>query len=90
MKPELSIKRATADWPKIVLQNLLRGNKLSDLIDGMNNKHASKEQYHEIEGQLRIYVSRAAALEAISTNKPFLGMLDEDGSVWIAYRPTKV
>jgi hypothetical protein len=83
MKPVLSIKRSNADWQKLVLESLLLEDKLSDLIDQLNNDLASSR---EIEGMLRIYSNRADALAAISSNKPLSGMLDKDGSVWIAYR----
>jgi len=85
IKPQLSIKRSNADWQKLVLQNLLREDKLSHLIDQLNDDLASNR---ELEGMLKIYSSRPAALAAISSNKPLSGLLDKDGSVWIAYRPT--
>ena len=85
----MSIKRVNADWQKLVLQTLWREDTLSGLIERMNDDHASKDQKRENEGQLRIYANRATAMEAITRCKPLSAMLAKDGSVWIAYRPTK-
>jgi hypothetical protein len=87
-KAQLGIKRANADWRKIVLQNLWREDILSGLIEKLDKDHASQDQKQEMEGQLRIYASRAAAMEAINSCKPLSAMVTNDGSVWIAYRPT--
>ena len=47
-KPLLSIKRATADWRRIVLENLWRENTLSGLIERMNgDKQALKDQINK-------------------------------------------
>jgi len=89
-KPLLSIKRATADWRRIVLENLWRENTLSGLIERMNgDKQALKDQQREIEGLLKVYSNLDALTDAIASFKPLSGMLAKDGTVWAAYRPTK-
>jgi hypothetical protein len=88
IKPHLSIKRANADWRKLVLQNLWNHDTICALIQKLDKDHAAKEQHREMEGQLRIYANRAAVIQAINSCKPMSGVLAKDGSIWIAYRPT--
>ena len=87
-KAHLSIKRTTADWQKLVLQNLWKEDTLSGLIERMNNGLALKARQRETEGQLRVYANHGAAMDAIHSCRPLSGMVTKDGSVWIAYRPT--
>jgi hypothetical protein len=57
-------------------------------MNGMNPDQVMKDKQREIEGQLRIYANQGAALEAIQGCMPLSAMLDKNGSIWIAYRPS--
>ena len=87
-KAQLGIKRVNADWRKLVLQTLWRDDALSGLIEKLNKDASVQNQRREMEGQLRIYSNRDAVIEAINSCKPLSAILHEDGSVWMAYRPT--
>jgi len=90
-KPQLSIKRATADWQKLVLQNLWRADTLSSLIESTTKQgdESSTDRRHDMEGQIRIYANVSTLLnDNVEKCKPLSAMLAIDGSVWIAYRPT--
>ena len=83
-KALLGIKRSTSDWQKIVLQNLWRDNKLTELLEPIT----PTEQRRDIEGLIRIYSSLATLKDNVTNCKPLSGMLTKDGSVMVAYRPT--
>jgi len=82
-------KRATSDWQVITLRRLWQDNALSGLIEKADPETAAKvRQSRALEGHVRIYRNVSDVLEAIHRRKPMSGVLDNDGSVWVAYRPT--
>jgi len=89
-KPLLGIKRATADWQRIVLENLWRDNTLSSLIGTLSSDQgATTDSQREIEGSLKVYSNVSVLTKELERCKPLSGMLAQDGTVWVGYRPTK-
>lgn len=89
-KPQLGIKRATADWRSLVLQYLWQRDTLSALMQQLDGNYEDEDSKRETEGMLRVYANRSTALEAVDSNLPLSAMLAHDGTVWIAYRPSTI
>jgi len=87
-KPYFHIKNSTSDWTRLILQKLWSQHILSNLIANLNPKErALKEQTREMEGHVRIYANRDAVMDAIAECRPMSGVLGNDRSVWVGYRP---
>jgi len=87
-KPQLGIKRATADWRTLVLQCLWQRDMLSALMRQLDGTCEDDDSKREMEGMLRVCANRSAALEAVDNNMPLSAMLANDGTIWIAHRPS--
>ena len=86
VKGFMTIKRGNVDWQTISLKKLYQLQRLNSLRD----KHFGEKYSRAMEGTLKVYQSEDEAFEAIRNNLPLSALLDKDGSLWMACRPSRV
>jgi hypothetical protein len=82
-KPLMSVMRSNAKWQKIAHVKCLRQDSLKLL-----GSKASISREHE--GSLKIYQRYEEFIHALDKNKPLSAVLDENGDLWAACRPTGI